>query len=175
MTTHEHDDKLISADELFANFPPPYYPDLPYYRVEVGEYQKDQDDPDDRDYNMLWEGEMFIVDGWDAAREVEEAFNDAVIDIYSNGDIFKEYIEDVIVTNLRELEGDNLYNTLKGYSEDHSKPLDNYACYVSVVFNDPQLISGNEYERRIYSKIIDMFEDDKDIITLPVKNAKKTK
>lgn len=149
----------ITTEEAFNDFEYKE-PSLPYFEVEVGLYDKDLDIDTDYDFDIgnhqhyySNEAELSDVKG-----DVVTEFNTIVEDIIDNGMVYLEFLP--IIDRLKR-------------DFDNDEDIDNIDCfkiYVSIVSVD-----SDECDQTIFTKYIDIFKNNEDIITIPVKSANKTK
>ena len=160
----------ITIEEVFGKFN--LEMKIPYFSVYVTIYDIESDFDLNLGLDVNWGepgdgGEMNFptekhyycneAEMEDAKDLVVNEFNKTIDDIYNNTfpEIFKAI--NFIKNDYDKIDRPGIFNG----------PLDIYKIYVSIFCSD--------LDRKIYVKYIDIFEGNKDIITLPIKNAKKTK
>jgi hypothetical protein len=161
----------ITMEEVFGDF---NYDDVKDYKnnhlcIDVGIYDESLDDECDEFDD--WYDERFHFENEEEFIEVKKIvidnINGDIESIYNNEEFAMEQISEII----NEIKND--FNEKTEAYEDY-ETIDCFKIYIKVysAAHDEENNFMNEFE---YIKYIDIFENDKDIITLPVKNAKKTK
>ena len=157
----------ITIEEAFKKFEPEFS-QVPYFNIEVhifdDKLQCETDDNFDNEfpnyiehcyYNEYGECEL-------AQEEILDQLNTTIKHLFNNG-----FVYEIVYPVMLEIQNDFKKKT-EAY-EDY-ETIDCFKLLIKIVNYDQYLNCSD-----VYCHYIDIFENDKDIITLPVKNAKKTK